>query len=105
MGTITVNGNWSGSKGSTKSNWGIVSTDKSKEGFLPSEKLALRLSILVDDDLGGWSLIKAKLKQKFSNLTDDDLYFVEGKEGELIEKIINKIGDRKKELQELINTF
>jgi uncharacterized protein YjbJ (UPF0337 family) len=29
---------------------------------------------------GNWNEIKGKLKQKFADLTDDDLTFVEGKE-------------------------
>lgn len=33
---------------------------------------------------GNWNIAKGKLKQKFAQLTDDDLQFVEGKEDELI---------------------
>ena len=31
---------------------------------------------------GNWNQVKGKLKQKYSNLTDDDLTFQEGKEDE-----------------------
>lgn len=33
---------------------------------------------------GNWNEIKGKLKQKYANLTDDDLRFIEGKEEELL---------------------
>ena len=32
---------------------------------------------------GNWNEVKGKLKQKYANLTDDDLLFTEGKEDEL----------------------
>jgi uncharacterized protein YjbJ (UPF0337 family) len=32
---------------------------------------------------GNWNLIKGKLKQKYRELTDDDLTYIEGKEDEL----------------------
>ncbi|MEP5945365.1 MAG: CsbD family protein, partial [Balneola sp.] len=32
---------------------------------------------------GNWNQVKGKLKQKYSDLTDDDLKFQEGKEDEL----------------------
>ncbi len=32
---------------------------------------------------GGWNEVKGKLKQKYGQLTDDDLTFAEGKEDEL----------------------
>jgi uncharacterized protein YjbJ (UPF0337 family) len=33
---------------------------------------------------GNWNEQKGKLKQKFANLTDDDLMYAEGKEDELL---------------------
>ncbi|MFZ2280500.1 MAG: CsbD family protein [Prosthecobacter sp.] len=33
---------------------------------------------------GSWNILKGKLKQKWANLTDDDLQFAEGKSDELI---------------------
>ena len=41
---------------------------------------------------GRWTEIKGKLKQQFSNLTDDYLLYQEGKEEELIGKIQKKTG-------------
>ncbi len=43
-----------------------------------------------------------KLKQKYANLTDDDLLFAEGKEDELLGRLQNKLGKTKEEIRELI---
>jgi uncharacterized protein YjbJ (UPF0337 family) len=46
---------------------------------------------------GNWNIAKGKLKQKFAQLTDDDLQFSEGKEDELIGRIQKRTGlDREK---------
>jgi len=54
---------------------------------------------------GTWKEVKGKLKQKYSELTDDDLAFTEGKEEELIGRLQKKLGktkdEVKKELAEL----
>lgn len=36
---------------------------------------------------GNWNIAKGRLKQKFAQLTDDDLEYLEGKEDELIGRI------------------
>ena len=41
---------------------------------------------------GSWNKIKGKLKQKYAQLTDDDLLFVEGKGEELLGRIQTKLG-------------
>ena len=41
---------------------------------------------------GDWTVTKAKLKQKWSILTDDDLPYVSGKEEELIGRIQQQTG-------------
>jgi uncharacterized protein YjbJ (UPF0337 family) len=51
---------------------------------------------------GDWNIIKGKLKQRFGNLTDDDLLFVKGKEEELIGRLQLKIGKTKEEIRNLI---
>lgn len=33
---------------------------------------------------GAWNEMKGKLKQKYGELTDDDLTFAEGKEGRIV---------------------
>ena len=47
---------------------------------------------------GNWNEVKGKLKQKYSNLTDDDLVLAEGKEDELIGRLQKKLGKAKEEL-------
>ncbi|HEX7573167.1 MAG TPA: CsbD family protein [Bacteroidota bacterium] len=51
---------------------------------------------------GNWKEISGKLKQKYANLTDDDLLFKEGKEDEVMGKIQQKIGTTKEGLRDLI---
>lgn len=36
---------------------------------------------------GNWNEIKGKLKQKFADLTDDDMVYAEGKEDELLGRL------------------
>ncbi len=52
---------------------------------------------------GNWNEIKGKLKQKYGDLTDDDLKYVDGKEDELLGKLQQKIGKTKNELSTEIN--
>lgn len=54
---------------------------------------------------GNWEVIKANLKQKYAELTDDDLYLVEGKEEELWGRIQMKVGKTKDELISQINSL
>jgi uncharacterized protein YjbJ (UPF0337 family) len=51
---------------------------------------------------GNWKEISGKLKQKYANLTDDDLLFKKGKEDEVMGKIQQKIGTTKEGLRDLI---
>ncbi len=50
----------------------------------------------------GWNEKKVKLKQKFSILLDNDLYFVEGHKEEMLTKIELKLGLTKEELQNIL---
>jgi uncharacterized protein YjbJ (UPF0337 family) len=54
------------------------------------------------DFKGNWNEVAGKLKQKFANLTDDDLLFAEGKEEELFGKLQKKLGKSKAEIDRLI---
>lgn len=47
---------------------------------------------------GNWNIVKGKLKQRFANLTDDDLEYIKGKEMELLGRVIKKTGQTKQEL-------
>jgi uncharacterized protein YjbJ (UPF0337 family) len=52
--------------------------------------------------VGYWDEKKEKLKQRFPNITDEDLRYREGKEKEMIEMLGNKLGKSKQELLNII---
>ncbi|MEP7322532.1 MAG: CsbD family protein [Saprospiraceae bacterium] len=54
---------------------------------------------------GNWHEQKGKLKQKFANLTDDDLMFAEGKKEEMLGRLQIKLGKSKEELHEIIEAL
>jgi len=54
---------------------------------------------------GNWNEIKGKLKQKYGQLTDDDLTFVEGKEEEMLGRLQQRLGRNKEELRREIEEF
>lgn len=47
---------------------------------------------------GNWNVIKGKLKQKYGEITDDDLIFEKGQEDELWGRMQQKIGKTKEEI-------
>ena len=52
---------------------------------------------------GNWNEQKAKLKQKFAVLTDNDLMLLEGKQEEMFGRLQIKLGKSKEELQKIIS--
>jgi uncharacterized protein YjbJ (UPF0337 family) len=48
---------------------------------------------------GSWNEIKGKLKQKYGQLTDDDLAFADGKEDELLGRLQKRLGRTKDDLR------
>ena len=52
---------------------------------------------------GNWNEIKGKLKQKYGQLTDDDLTFEEGKEDEILGRIQQRTGEAKENLRDFIS--
>lgn len=52
---------------------------------------------------GNWNEVKGKLKQKYGDLTDDDLAYAEGKEDELLGRLQKVSGKAKEQLIEEIN--
>jgi uncharacterized protein YjbJ (UPF0337 family) len=48
---------------------------------------------------GNWNEIKGKLKQKYGQLTDDDLAFADGKEDELLGRLQKRVGRTKDQLR------
>ncbi len=51
---------------------------------------------------GTWNEVAGKLKQKYADLTDDDLLFIEGKEEELLGRLQKKLGESKEKVREMI---
>jgi len=51
---------------------------------------------------GDWNQIKGKLKQRFADLTDDDLLYVEGREEELYGRLQKRLGKTREEIDELL---
>jgi uncharacterized protein YjbJ (UPF0337 family) len=52
---------------------------------------------------GNWNIIKGKLRQKYANLTDDDLKYAEGKEEEMLGRLQKKLGKSREEVEEIIS--
>ena len=48
---------------------------------------------------GSWNEMKGKLKQKYADLTDDDLTFAEGKDDELLGRLQKKLGRTKEDIR------
>jgi len=53
---------------------------------------------------GNWNQIKGNIKQKYADLTDDDLLYVEGKEDELVGRLQTKTGEAKDTVQSWFNS-
>ncbi len=51
---------------------------------------------------GNWNETKGKLKQKYGQLTDDDLAFSEGKDDELLGRLEKKLGQTKENIRAFI---
>lgn len=54
---------------------------------------------------GKWNQAKGNLKQKYAELTDDDLKYVEGKSDELLGRLQEKTGKAKSELKKEIESY
>ncbi|GEM67093.1 UPF0337 protein [Sphingobacterium mizutaii NBRC 14946 = DSM 11724] len=52
---------------------------------------------------GKWNILKGKVKQKYADLTDDDLLYVEGKEDELYGRLQEKTGKTREEVRSWLN--
>jgi uncharacterized protein YjbJ (UPF0337 family) len=52
---------------------------------------------------GNWNEVKGKIKQKYADLTDDDLLYEEGKDDELVGRIQKKTGQTKEEVKSWID--
>jgi uncharacterized protein YjbJ (UPF0337 family) len=68
--------------------------------------LYVKLNFLKMNNLklkGSWNETKGKLKQKYGELTDDDLTYSEGKEDELLGRLQRKLGKSKDEVRKMIS--
>ena len=54
---------------------------------------------------GEWHELKGKLRQKFADLTDDDMNYVEGQEEELLGHLQKKLGKSQQEISEMLDTL
>jgi len=51
---------------------------------------------------GDWNITKGKLKQKWAQLTDDDLQFAEGKQDELVGRIQKRTGETREAIEKAL---
>lgn len=47
---------------------------------------------------GNWNHVKGRIKQKYGQLTDDDLAYAEGKEEELVGRLQKKLGKTREDI-------
>ncbi|MGK4567620.1 CsbD family protein [Flavobacterium sp. 3HN19-14] len=52
---------------------------------------------------GAWKELKGKIKQKFADLTEDDLLHEEGKDDEFWGRLQQKLGKTEKEIKALLD--
>jgi len=71
--------------------------------LLCENSFTAKLSIMNTTEVkGNWNEQKGKLKQKFAELTDNDLMYEEGKKEEMLGRIQIKLGKSKDELHKII---
>ena len=54
---------------------------------------------------GNWNIAKGKLKQRWADLTDDDLEFLEGKEEELVGRIQKRTGETREAVESALAEY
>jgi uncharacterized protein YjbJ (UPF0337 family) len=54
---------------------------------------------------GNWNELKGKLKQKYGDLTDDDLILAEGKEDELYGRLQKRLGKTKRQIKDELQSL
>ncbi|WP_347374407.1 CsbD family protein [Aequorivita sp. Q41] len=58
-----------------------------------------------DQFKGKWNQIKGEVKQKYAELTNDDLKYAEGKSDELLGRLQEKTGKTKEQLKDEIDKW
>lgn len=61
------------------------------------------MSATTDKIKGNWKMIKGKLKERYGELTDNDLTYAEGQEEQLLGRLQTKLGKTKEEVKEVID--
>jgi uncharacterized protein YjbJ (UPF0337 family) len=54
---------------------------------------------------GDWNIAQGKLKQKWAQLTDDDLRYVDGKQDELVGRIQKRTGETRETVETALKDF
>ena len=54
---------------------------------------------------GDWNITKGKLRQKWAQLTDDDLTYAEGKQEELFGRIQKRTGETREAIEKAVKEF
>jgi len=54
---------------------------------------------------GDWNITKGKLKQKWAQLTDDDLQYVEGQQEELLGRLQKRTGETREAIEQAFKEF
>ena len=54
---------------------------------------------------GNWNIAKGKLKQKYANLTEEDLTYIEGREEELFGRLQKKAGILREEVEQYLHRW
>ncbi len=52
---------------------------------------------------GDWNVAKGKLKQKYGQLTDDDLTYEKGREDELVGRIQKRVGHTRDDVHRAVD--
>ena len=51
---------------------------------------------------GDWNVAKGKLRQKYAQLTDDDLVYEKGREDELLGRVQKRVGQTREEVERVV---
>jgi uncharacterized protein YjbJ (UPF0337 family) len=77
----------------------------SREATDPGSACEISITMTKLQFKGGWNEVKGKLKQKYAQLTDDDVTFAEGKDDELLGRLQQKLGKSKEDLRREIENL
>lgn len=58
-----------------------------------------------DQVQGQWHTVKAKVRQKWGKLTDDDLEQIRGRREELLSRLQTRYGSKREELEKNVDEF